>query len=862
MKIKLLICILSCLLLLPNLMAEKISKIQYVGCKRIEQETIESYLPIQEGDECDSDSINEALKALNATGFFEEVNIDIEGSVLVIKVKEATIVNKISFEGNKKITDKDLNKAIKWRANETFSPAKAKEIQQALLDIYRKMGRYNATVEPKIIRLPNDKVNVVFEINEGNAAGIESIVFIGNESFSSSDLRDVIFSRVKRWYRFFVTDDIYDPDRMEEDKMALARFYHEKGYADARILSTTAELSRDKKKFILTFVIDEGPLYSFGTIDVKSHILQLDKKDLVSDFYCKKGDKFNSNLIEIDTVQISRKASEHGFSSIKVDPEFSKDAKAKTVGMTFHVNEGDRIYVSKIIIKGNTRTREHIIRREIDIEEGDAYNQNMITMAENSLRRLGYFKTVHIEAIKDPNSLDKCNLQVTVVEDSTGEAMAAATYSSQEGVGVDLSYSERNFLGTGKALSIFLGSGKTMTGRSYEVDPSTGKDRAIMRKSKFKFLYNVNVSVSDPHIFDKDIEGTVGGFRHQSGRWEAFSTSEIGGSVGISYNLTSKIDQSWEYTMNARKFADVSPNTSPIIKYQTMKKEGESISITRPGRSSVSSIKHVISYGTSFFTGWKGSLRSGLATTVAGLGGDAKHLKNEIFNTYVIPINRKTNIKFGLSFGMLSKIGSKKPNIADSFALGLDSFRGFDDCGFGPMAETTRQIATKDALGITKYRAVTYRDYIGARKYWKGSAEITFPIGMPEELQFRGFVFTDFGTLWDPPEKGEKFLKKQDKKLLIDKDRFPRAVTASEADAKQEDGTITTDFITCDFDKEDAGGVISHKILDSKKIRASIGFGISFVTPMGPMQLSYAMPIRKEKHDIQYRFLFGFKTTF
>ncbi|MDR1476369.1 MAG: outer membrane protein assembly factor BamA [Holosporales bacterium] len=856
------VCFVVGILFTQSSLAERISKIEYVGCNRVEQETVASYLPVSVGDSGDPDTINEALKALDATGFFEEVTIEMRGSVMVVKVKEASIINKISFEGNKNLSDRDIAKAATLKARETLSPAKIKEIQQGLLDAYRKIGRYNASVEPKIIRLPNNQVNLVFEINEGDSAGIGRIVFVGNNSFSASELRDVIFSRVKRWYRFLVTDDVYDPERVAEDKAALVRFYREKGYADAMVVSATAELSYDKKEFVLTFAIDEGRLFSFGNINVKSHIKKLPEKDIACNLYCKRGEVFNAVLLNVDAMQIAKRAGEKGFSSVNVEPKLEKDTAKGAVGVTFNLSEGDRVYVSKIIIKGNTRTRDHIIRREIPIEEGDAYSQIMVNMAESSLRNLGYFKSVNIEAIQDPNAPDKCIIQVSLEEGSTGEAMAAATYSSSDGVGIDLSYSESNFLGTGKSLSVFLGSSRARTGSSYEIDPTTGKETRVARKSKFKFLNNVHVNVADPHIFDKDITGSVGGFMCQSSRWDAFSTKEIGGSLGASYSLSSNFAQSWDYTLTNRKFEDVMPHATPIIKYQVMKRDGETVSATRPGKCNSSAMKHTISYGTSFLTGLKGSLRAGLGTTIAGLGGDARHLKNELFGSYVLPINRKTNVKFSMSFGLLTKVGSKKPNIADSFVLGLDSFRGFDDCGLGPMAETIRAVVTQHPLtGQPVIKSAVFRDYAGATKYWKGTVELTFPIGFSEELCLRGFGFTDFGTLWGAPEKGDSFLVKTGKKVIVDKHNNISIVDGNSA-IDMKDIVIKEDHITCAFDKETGSMMVSHKIRDSKKIRVSVGLGISLVTPLGPLKFTFAFPIRREKYDEPYRFLVGYSTTF
>lgn len=787
--------------------AFNVSKIEYIGCKRVEAETIESYLPIQVGDECDQDSINDALKALNKTGFFEKIDIEVKGTVLKVIVKEYPIINKISFEGNSKLSDSDIKKAIKLNPNEILSPSKVREIQQGLLETYRKMGRYNASVNPKIIKLKDGRVNLVFEINEGSAAGIGRIVFIGNNNISSSDLRDVIYSKVKRWYRFFVTDDIYDSDRMQEDCQAIVKYYHENGYANARVISNVAELTSDKKEFILTFTIDEGILHTFGNVIVKSHVKQISEKDLNRDLYCRKGEKFNESLLKLDSANISKLISKRGFSAIQVNPQLIKNPAKKTVNVIYNIVEGEKIYISKIVIKGNTKTRDGVIRREILLEEGDAYNKSFVDMAEARLKDLGFFQKVDIQAIPDPNSPDKCILQVDVEETPTAEAMVAASYSTTDGIGVDLTYNEKNFFGTGKALSVFLGSSKSKVGKSREVG-SDGKVHKVSRKEKFRFLNNVQVAVSDPHIFGKDMEGSVAGHRYVSSTFDGFDVKELGGSLGLSYNLSSKFYQSWEYLAAKRKFDDVDDRSSPIIRYQTMTKD-----CSKEGKCGISSLKHTIGFSEYFYRGLKGRFNTSLSTTIAGLGGDAKHLKNELSGSYTLPVSRKSSLTLALSTGLLSKLGGKQPHIVDSFQLGLDSFRGFEYAGFGPFAEY--KINGKGPR----------RDFIGAKKYWKGTVEYSFPMGLPEELMFRGFAFSDFGTLWDAPDKGKEYIR---------------------------------DNGTCTFDNK----ITNHKILDDKKIRMSVGFGISFVTPFGPLKLTYAIPVKKEKYDEQYRFLIGFSTTF
>lgn len=798
------------LLLVPlclNVNALNITRIDTTGNTRIEKETIESYLPIQVGDECDQDSINEALKALNKTGFFESIDIKIKGSVLQINVKEYPIINKISFEGNSKLSDSDIKKAIKLKSNEILSPAKIREVQQGLLATYRTMGRYNASVNPKIIKLNDNRVNLVFEIKEGNSAGIGRIIFVGNNNISSSELNDVIYSKVKRWYRFFVTDDIYDADRMQEDCQAIEKYYRDNGYANARVISNVAELSSDKKEFVLTFTIDEGSLSTFGNLSVKSHIKQVSDKGLSNDLYCKTGERFNESLLQFDSANIAKLISKRGISAIQVTPQLIKNPVKNTVDVIFNIEEGEKVYISKIIIKGNTKTRDYVIRREIILEEGDAYNKSFVDMTENKLRDLGFFQKVDIQALPDPNSPDKCILQVEVEETPTAEAMAAASYSTTDGIGIDLTYNEKNFFGTGKALSVFLGSSKSKVGKSREIGPD-GRTHKVSRKERFRFLNNVQVAVSDPHIFGKDMEGSVAAHRYVSSSFDGFDVKELGGSLGLSYSLSSKLYQSWEYLAAKRKFDDVADNVSPIIRHQTM-----TDNYSKEGKCGISSLKHTIGFRENFYRGLKGRFDASLSTTVAGLGGNARHLKNEILTSYTMPVFRKSSLSLSLSAGLLSKLGGKQPHIVDSFQLGLESFRGFEYAGFGPFSETSYRGNKKR------------RDFIGATKYWKGTIEYTFPLGLPEELMFRGFAFSDFGTLWDAPDKGKGYIN-------------PNG--------------------TCTFDPN----VTGHKILDNKKIRASVGFGISFVTPFGPLKLTYAIPVKKEKYDEQYRFLIGFSTTF
>jgi outer membrane protein insertion porin family len=787
----------------------RVSDVRVEGSQRIDPVTVFSYIGLAKGDECTDDSLNTAVKDLVATGFFSDVSAVKRGSVVVFTVKEHPVINKISFEGNSKIADKNIREEMRIREGEVLDAAKVKEFQQNLLASYRKMGRFNARIEVKIIRLDNNRVNLVFEINEGDAARIKDIVFVGNKHFSSGALRDVLSSKVWRWYRVMVSDDIFDQDRLGEDQVLLQRFLNESGFAGCRVLSIVGELAANKKDFTIVVTLDEGDIYEFGDVSVVSDIAALKSESLSKDFYCKKGEKYNVSFVELDILEMMKKVGERGFAAVKVVPQVRLDSVGKRVHVSYRISQGERVYISKIIIRGNTRTRDHVIRRELLLEEGDAYSVSVAGMSEGNLRSTGFFSRVDIEAVPDQTFSDRCVLVVSVEERSTGEAAFACNFSTQEGLGLDLSYTEKNFFGTGKTVGVSLGSGKSRSGADYKISPD-GVEHSVRRKDKWKFLNRISLNAADPHLFDKDIIGSIGLFKYCCCRSDAFSSEELGCSLGIGYSLTSKFSQSWDYTLVRRRFCDVHPFASPIVKSQVMQPG----STTRPTKSVLSSLGHTLTYRDSFWRGLKGNLTMSLTTTFAGIGGDAFHLKNEFHGTYAMPLWRRSNLVFSFSAGLLSGIGRKRLLIVDSFSAGMDSFRGFDDCGLGPRIDTLYpQI---DLSGKEALRYVHYTEYGGATKYWKGSLELIVPVGLPEELNVRFSVFSDFGTLWGAPEDGKKIL--------------PPGTACS--------------------------------ILDEKKVRVSVGAGISVLTPFGPLKISYAVAVRKEKYDVPFRILVGYSTVF
>ena len=819
--------------LVSSACAVKVNAIKYVGCERIDKETIENYFPIKVGDDCDTETINDAVRTLQETELFTDVNVTMKGNTVVVDVKEAPIINKISFEGNSKISDKDMKKALNIGSRETLSTSKVKQIQQALLEQYRQMGRYNATVNPKIIRLKDNRVNLVFEINEGKAAGISRIVFIGNEQISSSELKDVIRSKVKKWFRFFVSDDIYNADRLEEDKQLVEQYYHEHGYINAKVLSAVAELSSNKKSFVITFRIEEGELYTFGKLSLKSNVEKIATEGLNKTQYCRTGDVYRESFVNADASQITRELGQRGYPTVQVSPKIKKDYKRKTVDVEFNINEGEKVYISKIVITGNTKTRDNVIRREIILDEGDAYNRMLVKMSESNIYGLGFFSNVNIKAIPDPNAPDKCILHVEVKEQPTAEASVNAAYETTSGFGVDLQYQEQNFMGTGKALSVYLGSSRTVSGKSSITDESGSTSRE-KKKAKFRIFNNVNISVSDPHVFDKDMEGSVSMHRNVSSIFDGFNSNELGAGLGLSYELSPNWSQSWGFKLDRRKFQDVSTTASPIILSQVQEHSGNTLS-KDSATNMLSEVTHTITYAKRFIRGLKGNMNVSLETSIAGFCGDARHLKNVISGAYVMPVFRKTALRFELSTGMINKFCGRDPHILDSFIMGGDSFRGFEYAGVGPIASTLR--VAKKTPGKTTYNS--RRDFIGAKKFWKGTLEYTFPLGLPEELEFRGFVFTDFGALWDAPNKKNKF------------------ITEKDGSTKDANGL---EHKNIGFKMDDK--VAGQKIFDKCTFKQSVGLGISLVSPFGPIEIAYAKPVKKGKYDEQQRFIFKMGRSF
>lgn len=728
-------------------LADTIQGIQVTGNKRIETETVISNLPLKVGDSFDELQLNQALKDLFATGYFTDVQIRRSGSNLIIEVIENSLINRISFEGNSKLKDEKLTEEIQLRPREVLSRTKIQAAQQRILEIYRRMGRFDATVEPKVIRLEENRVDLVFEINEGEVTYVRKINFIGNKRFSSSRLEEQLYTKRNKWYRLWASDDTFDPDRFTADQQNLQQYYFDMGYPDFRLVSAVAELSPDHKDFYLTFTLEEGEKYTYGKVDIVSHLKQVNAEDLKGLIDIQSGEQFSRKQIERNITTLNTHVGTYGYAFADIQPRIEKNREKKTVDLIFEVREGPRVYIERIDVVGNDRTRDEVIRRELNILEGDAYNSTKVKRAEKNLKDLGYFKKSEI--LTEPGSArDKARLVVKLEEQPTGEMGVAAGFSTLDGILGNVKFAERNFMGTGRIVHASV----TIAKRMQEFD----------------------VGITDPYFLGYSLEAGLDLFRVRSTRLSNFISASNGVSPHIAYALTEHLSQTLTYTLKDDHISHVAPNSSVFISQQAGKYVTSAFGQTLVYDRRDSRIDPTSGYALS------------LSNSYAGLGGKVNYLKNSIGGSWFYSPVEDVVLNVRGSIGDIEKVGKNPIRIVDSILLGADTFRGFEYAGIGP-----RDATTGDPLGGTRF--------------WTGTIETLFPIGLPNEFGVKGAVFTDFGTTWKPGVKGPQ-------------------------------------------------------IIDKRAIRASVGIGLSWTSPFGPLKIDYAIPVKKQKFDQTQRFLFGFSS--
>src|ERR1700727_904265 len=425
------------------------SSIVVQGNRRVEADTVRSYFKVGPGERLDAAKIDAALKALYASGLFDDVHITQAGGHIVVTVVESPVINRLAFEGNHRMKDEQLQEEIQSKARDSLSRPRVQADTQRIIDVYHRNGRFDVTVTPPILHRPNNRVDLIFVVNEGEKTGVKEINFVGNKAYSSWRLKEVIKTAQSNFLSFLQTTDVYDPDRMEADCDLIRRFYLKHGFADVQVVSAVAEYDPGKKGFLITFTIEEGPLYHFGTADVQSNVRAIDSQSLRSVLRMRAGDIYNGEAIEKTVEDVTIEVSRRGYPFVTVRPRGDRNPQTRTINVAFVVDEGVRAYIERINIHGNIRTRDYVIRREFDISEGDPYNRALIDRAERRLKNLNFFKTVKIT--NEPGSApDRVVINVDVEENSTGDFSVMGGYSTADGFMGQVSISERNLMGTGR----------------------------------------------------------------------------------------------------------------------------------------------------------------------------------------------------------------------------------------------------------------------------------------------------------------------------------------------------------------------------------------------------------------------------
>jgi outer membrane protein insertion porin family len=756
--------------------AQTVSAIVVEGNQRVENDTVLSYVPLSPGDAATPDLIDEAVKSLFQTGLFSDVQITRRGGTLVVRVEENPMINQVNFEGNSAVKDTDLAKEVELRERMMFTRAKVLSDVNRIIAVYRRSGYYSVTVSPKIIRLPQNRVDLVFEINEGEETKVRRIEFVGNNAFDDGDLKGVIGTQQYSWWRFFNRNDTYDPDRLEYDKELLRRYYLRNGFADVTVVSADATLAEDGSGFAITYTIEEGQRYKVADVVVDVGDAQLDTNDLVSKVRTSVGDYFDATRVDRSVESLTLEAARQGFVFARVNPDIQRNEADATLNIVYNIVEGPRVYIDRIDIVGNTRTEDQVIRRQLLLYEGDAYNRVVVERARRRLTALDFFEKIDFRE-EEGSAPDRIVLVVEVVEKSTGSINFSIGYSSTEVIVGSISLQERNFLG--KGYNVRVNASGSFKRQSVDFGFTNPYFMGLPISAGFD-VFVTNTDNQDASSYTSE----QAGFALRSGfRVDEFS------SISLRYGLT------WRRINNINK-----SNASPAV----IETEGESLKSYLASTYTWDNLNNPSRPSNGF--------RGQLIGEVAGLGGDVYFGSLEARGWYFYPIyEEKVVLKVEGNAGYVQPLGGHDVPLQDRFFKGSDSFRGFAVSGVGP-----RQRGND---GDT--------DAIGGRTYAIGTVELNFPVGIPEEWGIEGSIFSDFGTVFNSG---------------VD------SLNATEGD--------------CSFGRNSVPTGPGCEVFDTAAFRATIGAGLIWESPFGPLRFEAAYPLLKTDYDETEWFRFSVGSRF
>lgn len=769
--------------------AQTVSSIVVEGARRVEPDTIRSYFRPGPGGRLGPEQEDEALKALVATGLFADVRISHSGNRIVVTVVENPVINRVAFEGNKKAKDEQLQAETQSKPRGTLSRPTVQADVQRIIEIYHRSGRFDVSVDPKIIELPNNRVDLVFEIKEGEKTGIKDIRFVGAKAFSYGRLKDIIKTSESNLLSFLQTTDIYDPDRIEADRDLLRRFYLKHGYADVRIVSAVGEYDPAKKGFVVTFTIDEGSQYRVGTVDVVSNVRAIDPGILRGQVKLSPGNVYNADLVEKSVERMTIQAARQGYAFASVRPRGDRNFETKTVNLVFVVEEGARAYIERINIRGNTRTRDYVIRREFDLGEGDAYNRALIDRGERRLKNLNYFKTVKIT--NEPGSApDRVVINVDVEEQPTGEFSISGGYSTADGFIAEVSVADRNLMGRGQYAKASVSYGERVRG--------------------------FDLSFVEPYLLGYRMAGGIDLFARQNlaSHYVSYDSQSIGFNLRLGFALTEEIAFQPRYSFYQQKITlptqynncifppgemfsslptGYHEHAFPVTHTPTPDEcfsDGEASLAVRKELAAGAVNTSLVGYTVSYNTLDNNKLpTSGLYAEIkqdfAGVGGDVNFIRTQVeARTYYELISDVVGV-FKVQGGNVSGWGSKDLRMLDHFQMGPNLVRGFSPAGIGPRDLTPN--TTNDALG--------------GSLYWGASVEAQTPLYfLPKDIGIKIAVFADAGSLWDYQ------------------------------------GPTSWDV---------TGETLQVGLNSPSMIRSSVGVGLLWDSPLGPLRFDLAYPLSK-----------------
>ncbi len=777
------------------------------GNQRVDSETIASYFT-----GTDQSSINRGVKELYATGLFASVKVSRAGGRVVITVAENNVINRVAFEGNSKVKTETLAAEIQSKSRGPYSRAMVDADIERIKDVYRRSGRAAASVTVRTVDLPNGRVDVVFTVDEGDKTGVKTINFVGNHAYSEGKLRDLMQTTEMNLFSFFKTSDVYDPDRIASDLELIRRFYLKNGYADFRIVGSDAQFDPEQGGYIITITLEEGVQYTVGSVNVESHFPTIDSASLQPLVRISAGDTYNGDMVQKTVDALTKELGKRGYPFTQVRPRGDRDPATRTVSIVFVLDEGPRVYIERIDVHGNSRTRDYVIRREFEIGEGDAYNRVLIDRAERRLNNLGYFKKVRIT--NEPGSAPDRVIVVVEVEDQpTGSLSLSGGFSTTTGFIADVSVTETNFMGRGQFVRLAVSAGQYSRG--------------------------VDFSFTEPYFLGYRLAAGFDLYAKKSNSWRYsfYDNFVTGATLRLGLPITEELSFSPRYSIyrtdisipnnSARPFNDCSspipfitpgfPFGAPTLLFNCLTNSEASLAIKEAqGPFLTSMLGYTVGYNTlDNIRNPTSGLFIELRQDVAGAGGDARFLRTtgdlryyrELYDQFVGLVH--------LQGGDIESFGGYRLRVVDNFNMGPTLVRGFAPFGIGP----------RD----TSFGLNPQGNPLGGTKYYGASLEVQFPVfGVPRDLGLKGAVFADAGTLYG----------------FEGQTQFPPFNTCFNPFVSFTQSNCLT-----------VGG-------NSPTIRTSAGGSIIWSSPLGPIRFDFAKAITKSPSDITQFFRFTGGTTF